>query len=292
MSYIICVYVAVPDDLLDLDAKVAETIASAWASSTLSVRNSQWKKFFWFCHNYNLVPLPADVSTVARFLVFIGQEVRYTTVNNYTSAVNTLHKFYGYELDFRSYYIIKLVLKGLKTKDVEGSMAKVPFTVQQLDVMYDRTVRTYHDELCWLSILLCFRTLLRKCNVLPSGNGDHIVLRREDVQFFPNMMVLTVHSSKTRHAGDEPLKIPIREINNKKFCVFSRLKRHFDETITSESTPLVVKSTSKGFVPLLYAEVLDFLKRGALNINIDPKRVGLHSLRRTGAMHLYFLVSL
>lgn len=77
---------------------------------------------------------------VARFLVSIGQDVRYTTVNNYTSAINTLHRFYGYELDFRSYYIIKLVLKGLKTKDVEGSVAKVPFIEQQLDVMYDNVV--------------------------------------------------------------------------------------------------------------------------------------------------------
>lgn len=50
-SYTICVYVAVHDDLLALDAKVAETIASAWASSTLAVRNSQGKNFSVFVIN-------------------------------------------------------------------------------------------------------------------------------------------------------------------------------------------------------------------------------------------------
>lgn len=288
MTSAVTIYVAATEDIAILDGQVAEVITSAWASSTLSVRNSQWKRFFQFCHTFGLVPLPAEVSTIARFLVHIGQDVRYSTVNNYTSAINCLHKFYGFELDFREYYIIKLVLKGLKTRDVEGFKAKVPFTLDQLDIMCSRTVHSELDELCWLSVVLCMRTLLRKCNVLPSKVEDPHVLKRKDVQILPGLLVFTIYSSKTRHVGDDPLKIPIREIANKRFCVYSNLIKHFSQTTSvSSDSPLIMKTHRGKLSPLMYSDVLQFLKKGAAAINIDPTRVGLHSLRRTGAMHLY-----
>lgn len=130
-------------------------ISSAWADSTLAVRNSQWKRYFQFCHEFGLMPLPADVSTIARFLVHIGQSMRYVTINNYTSALNSLHKFYGFNVDFRIYYLIKLVLQGLKSMDDGPSLSRVPFTIQQLDLMYSKLNHTDYDEICWLAIIIC-----------------------------------------------------------------------------------------------------------------------------------------
>lgn len=275
------------EELEELDHMVVEVITSAWASSTLSVRNSQWKRFLRFAHTYGLVPLPAEVSTVARFLVSIGQEVRYSTVNNYTSAIISLHKFYGYETDFRSYYLIKLVLKGLKMIDTEGNKARLPFTVTQLDVLYDRTVNSYHEELCWLAVIICTRTLLRKCNILPSKLDDPHIIKRRDVEILPDILIITIYSSKTRHAGDEPLKIPIKKLINRKFCVYTRLLEHFALTGMLPESPLIMKPSGKGISPLMYSDVLQFLKKGAKNFGMDPSRIGLHSLCRTGAMHLY-----
>lgn len=262
-------------------------ISSAWADSTLAVRNSQWKRYFKFCCDFSFVPLPADVSTIARFLVHLGQNTRYVTVNNYTSALNSLHKFYGFEIDFRNYYLIKLVAKGLKSMDEEGSSARVPFTIQQVDLMYVRSDQNYFNETCWLAVIIWVRTLLRKSNVLPSKVDDpHIILRR-DVEFFPDFVVFSIYSSKTRSRNEEPLRIPIKRINNSKFCVYSRLLSHFGQTSGSPDSPLLLKHTSRGITPLMYIDVLNYLKKGALSIGIDPKRVGLHSLRKTGAMHLY-----
>lgn len=223
MTFVICVYVVAMGDVAILDNQIAEVIAAAWASSTLAVRNSQWKRFLQFCQNFGLLPLPAHVSTIARFFVHIGQDVRFSTVNNYTSAINCLHKFYGFEVDFREYYIIRLVLKGLKTRDIEGFKAKVPFKVEQLDMMYNRTVQSNLDELCWLSVIICMRTLLRKCNVLPSKMADTHVIKRRDVQILSGMVIFTIYTSKTRHVGDELLRIPIKEITNRLFPYFTQM---------------------------------------------------------------------
>lgn len=73
------------------------------------------------------------------------------------------------------------------------------------------------------------------------------------------------------------------------------LLNHFSQSCTSPDSlffsspdlPLVMRPSQVGHSPLMYSEVLQFLKKGAININIDPSRVGIHSVRRTGAMHLY-----
>lgn len=172
-------------------------------------------------------------------------------------------------------------------KDIEGDKARILFTVHQLDTMYNRTVSTHHDQLCWLSVLICMRTLLRKCNVLPEKLQDPHIIKRKDVEIQHGMLIFKVHSSKTRHASDEPLRISIKEIANKKFCVYTRLLEHFSQTCVSQDSPLIMQPSRGTYAPLMYREVLQFLKKGAMSINIDPSRVGLHSLRRTGAMHLY-----
>lgn len=179
--------VAVTDELALLDRRVADVISSAWSDNTLADRNSQWKRYFHFCHDFGLTELPATVSTVARFLVHLGQDVRYSTVNNYVSAVIGLHRFYGYEIDFRSYYVIKLVLKGLKCLDVEGSRAKIPFTLLQLNLIYVLHVTTEFDQMCWLSVIICVRTPLRKSNVLPSSSHYLHIIRRSDVEIYPGL---------------------------------------------------------------------------------------------------------
>lgn len=62
---------------------------------------------------------------------------------------------------------------------------------------------------------------------------------------------------------------------------------HFELTGMLPDSPLIMKPKGRGLAPLMYNDVLQFLKGGAKSINMDPSRVGLHSLRRTGAMHLY-----
>lgn len=138
-------------------------------------------------------------------------------------------------------------------------------------------------------MLLCVRTLLRKSNVLPVKLDDPHIILRSDVEFTDDFAVITVHSSKTRKKGDDPLRIPVRRISNYKFCLYSRLVEHFRQFPVGGDSPIVLKPTRYGLKPLMYREVLEFLKAGAGHLGIDAKRVGLHSLQRSGAMHLYTL---
>ena len=106
LTYLNLHYVAV--NIKELDSEVSRVIASACAPNTKSTRNSQSKNFIiTFCVSNNMVPRPAAPETVARYLVYLARSVKYTTINNYTSAINKLHERCGHNINFREFFSSK-----------------------------------------------------------------------------------------------------------------------------------------------------------------------------------------
>lgn len=268
---------------------MSKVIMASWAQSTWSTRNSQWKRFLNFCSDINACPLPADVLTVCRFLVVLGQTSKFSTVTNYVSAVNGLHRYYGHEIDFRGYFIVKMVLSGLRRILGGISVPKDPLTPFQLRAMYIHLSHSEWDELCWLAIIFSFRTLLRKSNLLPDGSSteQHVVCRG-DIEWGTDYLVVNVRSTKTLLKGERVLKIPVAKSSDHVFDVFSRLYYHFCAAPAGEKSCLFLKRDNAGqLVPLMYKDVLGFIKKAVSSIGLDPQNIGLHSLRRSGASYLH-----
>lgn len=122
--------------LRQLDVEIGTTIAAAWSQNTQSTRNSQWRQYFSFCKIHELNSLPASELTVARFLLYKARSTKYSTVNNYLSAVCVLHRFYGYDVTFRSSYFITMVMEGLRHRLGDVVKQSQPLTVKQLLDMY------------------------------------------------------------------------------------------------------------------------------------------------------------
>lgn len=71
--------------------------------------------------------------------------------------------------------------------------------------------------------------------------------------------------------------------------VFSQLKLHVICYPAPPSSPLLLKESARGLVPLMYRDVLRFLKNCITLTGIPADPVGLHSLRRSGAMFLQMI---
>ena len=274
------------EELRRLDQDVSTAVGQAWAPNTLKCRNSQWSKYIHFCVDMGFSALPAEGSTVARFLVFLARTCKYSTINNYVSAINGLHKFYGHDIDFRKYYLIQLVLKGLKRQLGTVVEQAQPFTKDQLLKMYftiDLTSRL--DSVLWSALIFSFRTLLRKSNVVPDKQQDygHIV-RRGDVVFTDWGMMVHVRSSKTVQHRQYVLEIPVYYVNDKVFCAASALEHHFKQMPGHDDSPLFLHPDMDR--PILYGDLLSFIKRLSSAIGMSG-RVGCHSLRRSGAAFLH-----
>lgn len=274
-------------DLDRLDNLVFNNIASAWSVNTIATRSSQWKRFLTFCTEHGLIPLPASPRTIARFLSDLALTCKYTTIVNYLSSVTTMHKFYGFEPEFRDSYYLTMAVKGIKVNLGSELRQKVALTPQDLLQMYVYVmIGDQFESVCWSAIVLSFRTLLRKSHFLPDTSGYiPLLISRKQIEFFSNYMTVLVSTSKTDRSGGKPRKLVIYETDQNPLCAVYWTKLHF-ETTPSPEVGLFVKQINDTYVPLLYREVLQFLQRLVTFIGLDPQDAGLHSLRRSGASYL------
>lgn len=263
-------------------------IASAWSSNTLRTRNSQWGKYLDYCASMGLCPLPADCTTICRFLIVLSRTCKFSTINNYMSAINILHRFYGYDANYREQFLTKLVMAGLKQKLGTAVEQKIPLTIELLYDIRKKLPSDVLNETYWTIIVLGFRTLLRKCNLVPdsAGYNEHVILR-SDVVFYDYKLVINVRSSKTNRYKNRVFQIPIVKIDNDWFCVYSLLKKHFIEFDVPHDSYLFWKHSGSNMKPIQYNELLQFLKTAVTWIGLEPSDVGLHSLRRSGAAFLH-----
>ena len=160
-------------------------VGSAWAANTVSTRNSQWRKYMTFCVDNELIAVPAEPLTVACFLVFMGGTAKFLTINNYVSAIIRLHDYFSHPTDFRNFFLIQLGLKGLKRQLGDHVEQKVPLSVSQLLSIYGNLdLRDPIVRAMWTALVLSFRTLLRKSNLVPNTSTDfeHVLptTRRSD----------------------------------------------------------------------------------------------------------------
>ena len=270
---------------------MCQAVSNAWASNTLSTRNSQWKKSILFCSSNGLTPMPADHQTVSRFLVWLARDSKYSTVNNYLSAICVLHKFYGHECDFRSSFLIKLVMQGIKRQLGCTVVQKLPFSLAQLRQMFGVFDHGHVlSRILWAVMIFCFRTLLRKSNVVPDASGKlHHVVRRSDVEFHTWGMMVHVNSTKTLQFKEYVLDIPVHRVSEKAFDVVSMIEDHFSECPAPPDSPLFLRRSTDGLSPVLYGDLLLFIKKLSSRIGLDQTKYGSHSLRRSGSLFLHEL---
>lgn len=275
---------------MKLDTQLGLVVSSAWADSTLRTRNSQWSKFIDFCHLNGLIPVPTDSLTVARFLVDLGKDHAFSTCNNYFSAIVCLQKFFGYDLQLRQSFVLQLVMKGLGRTLGKNVNQKVGLSPSELLRIYSMLQLSDVNVISkWSALILAFRSLLRKSNIVQTTYKDTgMIIMRSDVEFTLHGIVLNVRKTKTIQANEYVLKIPINYIRNPGLCAASMLCSHFARTRHISEGPLFYLLNKKGeWKPLLYRELLDFLKDIVKLIGLPPNEVGLHSMRRAGAAYLH-----
>lgn len=268
-----------------MDTELSTIIASAWADNTVLTRRSQWKKYLQFCANRDLLAIPAETLTVARFLTFLARSCKFSTINNYLSAVIVLHKYHGFNPEFRDTFYMRLVIKGLRRILGDETSKASPLMPEQLLQCFGTLDKSDDWWLtCWSAIILCFRSLLRKSNVLPINANDkaHLILRK-DVSFFSWGMLLRVHSSKTLQYQERQLEVPIFSMPGSPLCAVTFVKKHFESYPADMDSPLFLKWKNGRVTPLLYRDVLGALKTLIKRIGLEETKVSLHSLRRSGA---------
>ena len=186
------------------------------AESTKSARTSQWRIYLRFCDSYDRQALPADVETVLLYLAFLAQNRSYVTIINYLSAVWSLHKVNGIPHVDPSTFEIQMTLKGIKRTLGDVRSQARPITVKELRLIFTALdMSDSQDAAFWLALIISFRGLLRKSNVVEQG----MAILLSDVEFTSWGVIVKLRRTKTITCKERVLHVPFVTLDSSIFCV-------------------------------------------------------------------------
>ena len=235
--------------------------------------------------------LPTTVATMCRYVIFLSDALRYTTIDNYVSGVVSLNKYFGIDAShIRQDYSFIATMAGLRR--ILGDPAPVRVTLSlgnMLSMFYSVDLLNSNDRVIWACIVTSFRSLLRKSNLVPESSlklkGHY--LRRGAVAFEQWGVMLSISSSKTIQYGQRTHQVPVVFAPGSPLCAASLLWKHFKEHPAPLSAPAFLLRRGGLSVPLTYGVLLKELKRLIGVVGVDPHRAGVHSLRRAGAAFMH-----
>ena len=250
---------------------------------------SQMRSHLSFCVYYDYQPIPASVSTLNRYAVFLARSLSASSIPAYLNAVRILHLEHGLADPTKNNFQLATILRGIKR--IKGLLVsqKKPITPQILLAFKNHL--NLDDPLhatFWAVCLVAFFGLLRKANLLCRGlthfnPSKH--LRRGDIFFFTDWAIIINTWSKTIQFSQRILTIPLPRIAQHPLCPYTALKHAFSLVPASLSGPAFVipASTKGGLVPLTYGKFNSLLKLLATTMNLDASKFSGHSFRSGGA---------
>ena len=206
-----------------MDFRAKFVCAAAYAHSTFNTRRSQWRTYLRFFTTYHLVPVPAKDQTIIRFLIHLSFYCKYSTVLNYLSAINVLHRHFGFN-----------VILG------DAPVQKLPMTPDILLQLHPRfTARS--DSGFWAAMLIGFYTFFRKSNLVPNSEKDFDPAKnlcRHDIIVRPWGLVICVRWSKTIQFRERQLLIPVMRLSKgHPLCPVQAYERHILEFPVTQPSP-------------------------------------------------------
>ncbi|XP_077986280.1 integrase/recombinase xerD homolog [Glandiceps talaboti] len=275
-----------------LDGEVDNSIRSALAEGTRRNLTSQLKGYFLFCQYFGLLPVPASVQTVCRFLQFLTRSVTSLgTLYNYLHAIRSLHRIQGLQPVAGDHFFVKLMLKGLSRHSLQPTSQKLPITPSMLLQFYKLLdMASPKDVTLWAAILLGFFSFFRKSNLVPKSIQDfdpskHLCRGKISVSDFG--LVVGVTWSKTIQFRERCLTIPIACIPGSVLCPKHAFNHMCDLIPAAPSSPAFVFPESGTLVPLTHAGLVRGLKQLVKKCGYPDGMYSGHSLRRGGASYAF-----
>lgn len=199
-------------DIAALDRAVEYYFRNGLASSTQRSYNSGKRRYYQFCQERSLAPIPASERQLCLFTVFLAKEnLAHTTIKCYLSAVRHLHIAEGADdPGISSMARLEQVMKGIKmiqSKGVRKGKERLPITPElllKLKGIWEKEPCREDAIMLWGAALLCFFGFMRAGEItVPSDNGfdegAHLSPNDISVDSIRDPQVLKVHikASKT-----------------------------------------------------------------------------------------------
>ena len=249
---------------------------------------SGFRQFMYFTTYFSLRPLPADESTIALFLEFMGRTVGYGHLKHLLRSVGYIHEALDLKCPSDSFQV-QTTLHGLKRR-----LAKVPFQVLPLSPtilrkMYNHLDMGKNADLAlWCAYLTAFYGLLRKASTVPESSNlteqPFLMRRHLQVDEHNNMVYIYLGFSKNNNFCTRDVVIPVPGNSDPALDLVRHLKDLYRRVPSSEDSPAFTYAKTS-FVS--YHSFTTRLKTLLRMTGLNPDLFSGHSFRRGGSTFLY-----
>lgn len=286
---IMCSYVFVCSAaaLAQLDQEVASIKCAALAPGTRANLISQRKSYLTFCHTFGLTPIPAQVSTLCRYIAFLARSLKsYQSLKNYLHGVSVLHSSFNVPFIGLSQYDIRLMLQATKKQLGNTPFAKLPIDPNMLMAFIPHLdFSSPQDTAFWAATLIAFFGFLRKGNLVPPSFAKFDARRhlsRGNIILVAHGLQLHLQQTKTLQAKDSAVTITLASLPHHLDPVSAYL-HHVRLVPAPPSSPAFLYTTSAGSTTTLtHTTFVARLKSLLRLIGVNPTLYSGHSLRRGG----------
>ena len=262
-------------DLKSLHEATLNNLKSSKANNTLRAYKSDFKDFVVFCAKHSLNSLPSEPKIVSLYLTYLSKNSKISTLRRRLVSISMVHKLKGHYLDTKHPIIVENLM-GIRR--VKGSIqrGKKPLLISHLKQLINAIDEQKIDDI---------KKLRDKSIILVGFGGgfrrtELISIDREDLEFVPEGLKITIKKSKTDQYGEGMIK-GLPYFNNEMYCPVSNLKKWLE--ITKIRSGPIFRRFSKGLSltdKRLNDQSVAILIKEYLNLaGVENKDFAGHSLR-------------
>ena len=279
--------------LEQLDQQYAALKAQAFRPGTTLNHQCQARLYTQFCEHYGFIAVNPAVSTLTYYITHLaGRFKSSTSVRNYVSGINTMHKQVGLQVPALQSFPVTTLLRAVDLSLRTPPHRRLPITPSLLHKLC---------KLCdcigqfgvVLKVALTFGYfgMLRQSNLAPRRASQFDKSRhtcRGDIILAPPGVIVVVKWSKAQQTVDNIPLVPLPRVPRAQtdpVAAYHQLTAlhptgHPDQ-------PLLTLPGKRGYVVVTTAQLAWALRQLIMALQLDPKDYSLHSLRRGGATTAY-----
>ena len=263
-----------------------------YAKGTWANKVSHLRSYVAFTTYFGVPDFPVLLGVLLRFIAYLGRGTyAYKSTTNILSSI----KWFASLLDPPSSKTFEAVLvsaslKGLKAQLSRPVRQKLPFSVNHLLKFYYILDLSLAKHLsCWCAMLVAFFGCFRLSNLVPPSNSTFDPLKhlkRADIKFEGNIVMLFYKWSKTNQNSSKVAWIPICSVSDSRFNVKLHLEKLFLVCKAPSNAPLFTYDKK------LYHSrnsLITMLDMCILVTNLSASDFSWHSFRRGSAVFAFEL---
>ena len=271
----------------DSDAQLLQLLANAYAPGTVKNIRSSIRLFLQFMITHNLTIFPPDTVNIAKYYAsLLSRLTAMGSLLNHQSSVATFYRLHGYQVD-TACIVFKLLNMSAKKSLSTTPAAKPPLELAHIlrfkDILdqHNPTHLAFYNAVC-----IGFMATLRRSNICPPSvhlyNPD-IHLRRQDIVFTPEGLIVVIRWSKTNQDSSKTFHIPIAYSGCQDFDPPSQFKQFIQAFPVAPHDPCFSFYQDGRLYVLTHPDLARMLASFLANIGVQSQGFTTHSIRKGGA---------